>query len=146
VPPLLAHAEKIQRVLDEYLGTVGSAAIVSRAGRVLFQSAASDAAAGLFPAFDEVPPPAVVEDEPGVVNLPVSHAFCSYGVSLGGDLVMFVIAENAVAPGAITARMKKAALLLRRVIGGGVVPSTPGHGPSGANAVVSARAPRRRAP
>ncbi len=68
-------APKIQRLVDEYLGSVGSAAIVSRTGRVLFRSMQNDSACGLFPAFDLVPA-ASLFDAPTVVNLPVSHAWC----------------------------------------------------------------------
>lgn len=127
-------AGKIQRLMDEYLGSVGSAALVDR-GRTLFCSSYDDSACGLLPAFDEVPRDVVV-DEPRVVNLPVAHEWCTYAVALDDDHVLFVIAMRAVAPGAIAMRMKKAAALLRRVIiaSNAAAPVTP-SGASGAPAL-----------
>ncbi|HEY1955947.1 MAG TPA: hypothetical protein VGH28_10040 [Polyangiaceae bacterium] len=129
-------AEKTQRLIDEYLGAVGSAAIVSRAGTVLFCSARDDSACGLLPTFDRVPCASIVDDVPTVVNLPVSRAWCSYGVALDAWHVLFVVAAPAVAPGVIATRMKTAASLLRRVLAAGAdaAPSGTG-GASGAPAL-----------
>ena len=124
--------EKIQRLVDEYLGAVGSAAIVSRTGEVLFESTHDDSASGLIPALCEVP------SEPTVINLPVARGFCSYAISLDDRHVLFVIATPAVAPGVIASRMNKAAALLRRVLapsgGTAAAPSS-----SGAPALVASR-------
>lgn len=131
-------AGKIQRLMDEYLGSVGSAALVDR-GQTLFCSSYDDSASGLLPAFDEVPRELIL-DEPRVVNLPVAREWCSYAVALDDHHVLFVIATREVAPGAIATRMKKAAALLRRVISSSsdTPPVTP-SGASGAPALVRAR-------
>ena len=129
-------AGKIQRLMDEYLGSVGSAALVNR-GRTLFHSSYDDSACGLLPAFDEVPREEIL-DEPRVVNLPVARDWCTYAVALDEHHVLFVIATRTVAPGAIATRMKKAAALLRRVIAASnaAAPATPPSGASGAPALV----------
>jgi hypothetical protein len=128
-------AGKIQRLMDEYLGSVGSAALVDR-GQTLFCSSYDDSACGLLPAFDEVPRDVIV-DEPRVVNLPIARDWCTYAVALDDDHVLFVIAARAVAPGAIATRMKKAAALLRRVIASSnAAPPVNPSGASGAPALV----------
>lgn len=135
---------KVQRLVDEYLGSVGSAAIVTRSGAVVFRSAHDDSASGLAPAFDEVPLASIVDDEPTVVNLPVSRAWCSYAVSLDRSHVLFVVSARAVAPGVVAMRMKKAASLLRRVIAEGAAPAPPSpSGASGAPALVHLHAGKR---
>ena len=138
-------AGKVQRLIDEYLGSVGSAAIVTRSGAVVFRSAHGESASGLAPTFDEVPAATVVEDEPIVVNLPVSRAWCSYAVALDEHHVLFVIATSAIAPGVVATRMKKAARLLRRVLAAEVSSPPAPSGPTGAPALVHAgiEKPRR---
>jgi hypothetical protein len=135
-------AGKIQRLVDEYLGSVGSAAIVSRTGEIMFQSTHDDSACGLVPVLREVPS-AWKLDEPTVVNLPVAKEWCTYAVALDARHVLFVIALPAVAPGILATRMKKAAKLLHRVLVTGGSPSAApsGSGGSGAPALVSARRP-----
>jgi hypothetical protein len=131
-------AGKIQRLMDEYLGSVGSAALVNR-GCALFHSSYDDRACALLPAFDEVPREAIV-DEPRVVNLPVARAWCTYAVAIDDDHVLFVIAMRAVAPGVIATRMKKAATLVRRVIAASnAAAPLPPSGASGVPALVRAR-------
>jgi len=134
-------AGKIQRLVDEYLGAVGSAAIISRSGEIVFQSTHDDSACGLLPVLREVPS-AWTLDEPAVVNLPVAKEWCSYAVALDERHVLFVISIPAVAPGVLATRMKKAAKLLHRVLAREAAPT--GSSPSGAPALVSARriAPR----
>jgi len=139
-------AGKIQRLVDEYLGSVGSAAIVSRDDEIVFQSTHDDSATGLLPVLREVPS-AWQLDEPTVVNLPVAKEWCTYAVALDARHVLFVISLPAVAPGVLATRMKKAAKLLHRVLAedGGTNAAPPsGSGGSGAPALVSARriAPR----
>ena len=131
------YAGKIQRLIDEYLGSVGSAAIVSRSGEIVFQSSHDDSACGLVPALCEVPS-AWTLDEPTVVNLPVAKEWCTYAVALDSRLVLFVISLPAVAPGILATRMKRAAKLLHRVIAldGGTSPAPTGSGGSGAPALV----------
>jgi len=127
-------AGKIQRLMDEYLGSVGSAALVNRV-HTLFHSSYDDSACGLVPAFGEV----AREDIPGeprVVNLPVARDWCTYAVAIDEHHVLFVIATRAVAPGAIATRMKKAAALLRRVIASAVAAPANPSGASGAPALV----------
>ena len=104
----------------------------------MFYSAASDAACGLVPAFDEVPRVDAIDESPAVVNLPVSRAWCSYGVALDARHALFVIAKPAVSPGVIALRMKNAARLLRRVLAAGDASATPtgSGGASGAPALV----------
>jgi hypothetical protein len=128
-------ASQIQRLMDEYLGSVGSAALVDR-GQTLFCSSYDDSACGLVPAFDDVPRETIAE--PRVVNLPVSRAHCTYAVAIDDDHVLFVMAARAVSPGAIATRMKKAAALLRRVIAASnaTTPAAPQGGASGAPALV----------
>ena len=128
-------AGKIQRLMDEYLGSVGSAALVDRE-RTLFHSSYDDSACGMIPAFDAVTREAVC-DEPRVVNLPVAREWCTYAVAVDAQHVIFVVASRAVAPGAIATRMKKAAALLRRVIAASSgAPAAPPDGASGAPALV----------
>jgi hypothetical protein len=138
-------AGKIQRLVDEYLGAVGSAAIVARSGEILFQSTHDDSACGLVATLREVPS-AWKLDEPTVVNLPVAKDWCSYAVALDERHVLFVISVPAVAPGVLATRMKKAAKLLHRVLAtdGGTNAAPSGTGGSGAPAFVIARrnAPR----
>ncbi len=124
---------KVQRVVDEYVGSAGSAAIVRRDGVVLFCSSHDDSASGLAPTFDEVPLTTIL-DEPAVVNLPIARGWCSYAVALDAGHVLFVIAASAVAPGVIAARMKTAAQLLRRVLAAGEAPPAAPSGGSGAPA------------
>ena len=132
-------AGKVQRLVDEYVGCVGSAAIVTRTGDVVFRSTHDDSAAGLAPTFDEVPVATLVGDEPVVVNLPIARAWCTYGVALDSRHVLFVIASRTVAPGVIATRMKKAATLLARVLAAGApAPAPPSGGPTGAPALVDA--------
>jgi hypothetical protein len=135
-------AGKVQRLVDEYLGAVGSAAIVSRSGEIVFRSTHDDSACGLLPVLREVPS-AWRLDEPTVVNLPVAKEWCSYAVALDAHHVLFVISVPAVAPGVLATRMKKAAKLLHRVLAddGGMNAPT-GSGGSGAPALLAVRSPQ----
>ena len=84
----------------------------------------------MIPTLDEIP------NAPTVVNLPISRGWCSYGVAIDDEHVLFVIAAPAVAPGIIAMRMKKAATLLRRVL---ATHSSSSGGRSGAAALVAVR-------
>ncbi len=128
-------ALKVQRVIDEYVGAVGSAAIVTRSGEVLFHSEHDDSACGLARAANHVPVPDDIE--PAVVNLPASASSCSYGVALDAGYVLMVATMPGVSASAITTRMKKAAHLLRRVLRAGVASPPPMGGASGAAARVA---------
>ena len=134
----------VQRLIDEYVGAVGAAAIVSRTGEVVFRSSHDDSACGLAPALSHVPSPSEIDVEPSVVNLPVSRERCSYGVALDQRHVLLVVTMPGVEPRAAATRMRNAARLLRRVLGGGGNVAMPGNSGGGGGAPALAGVPKMR--
>jgi len=132
----------IQRLIDGYVGAVGSAAIVSRTGDVLFRSAHDDSARALAPILRYVSRAQLESLEPEVVSVPVDRLSCGYAVALGDEHVLLVVTGHGVAPVAVAMRVTNAARLLRRVLRS-VAPHDGGM--SGAPAEITART-KPRAP
>ncbi len=128
--------DNVQRLVDEYVGAVGSAVIVSRTGDVLFRSAHDDAARALAPILRCVSRAQMVGLDPEVVSVPVDRLSCGYATAVGDEYVLLVVTDLGVAPAAAMVRVKNAARLLRRVLRAEGAPSD--GGPSGAPATIAA--------
>jgi hypothetical protein len=133
-------AEKIQRLLDEYLGAAGSAAIVSRRGEVMFESRTNGhhVARALAPYARTIAKPSSHRIDLGISAVSAPNRgpceVCAYALALDGDLVLFVVAEEAVVPQEIVTRIERAARLLRPVLAGRGAKGATGGGSGGAPA------------
>jgi hypothetical protein len=140
--------DNVQRLIDEYVGAVGSTAILSRRGEVLFRSTHDDSAAALAPIVRYVSRAQLESLDAAVVALPVDEQSCGYGVAIDANHVLLVVTELGIGPSVAAERMKKAAALLGRVLvsWGGAIPGggAPSGGASGAPAELFVKALDRR--
>jgi hypothetical protein len=128
--------EKIQRVVDEYVGALGSAAIVSRRGELCFSSTHDDAAYALLPIVNRVKRERETI-EPEVFALTVDEHSNGFAIALGDAHVLLVVTELGIGNVEAATRVKNAARLISIVLR---TPSSapPDHGTSGAPAQVAA--------
>lgn len=107
---------KVQRLIDEYVGAVGSAVIVTRCGDVVFRSTHDDSAEALAAIVQGVPRAKSVAMEPEVLAIPVDRKSCGYAVALGDDHALLVVTDFGIAPATAALRVKNAARHLGRVL------------------------------
>lgn len=135
-------SDKIQLLVDEYVGAMGSAAIVSRTGDLMFQSTLDDSAYALAPIMRRLPREAFDTLTPEVLSLTVDESSCGYAVALGDDHVLLVVTDFGIAHAEAARRVKNAARVLSLALRARVS-TPPDNGASGAPAEIAARtAPR----
>ncbi len=127
--------EKIQRVIDEYVGALGSAAIVSRGGDLLFSSAHDDAAYALVPIVKRVKRERETL-EPEVFAFAVDEHSNAFAIALGDAHVLLVVTELGIGQVEAAIRVKNAARLIAMALRDRSAP--PDNGASGAPAQIAA--------
>jgi hypothetical protein len=139
--------DNVQRLVDEYVGAVGFAAIVSCRGEIRFRSAQDGRATALVPLLHGASRARLAVRGGAVVAVPVDGS-CGYAVAIDREHSLLVVTEQAISPAIVVERMKKAAELLGRVLvsWGGAIPDggAPSGGASGAPAEAFVKLPDRR--
>jgi hypothetical protein len=138
--------DNVQRLVDEYVGAVGFAAIVSCRGEIRFRSAQDARATALVVLLHRASRARLAVR--GAAAVPVDGS-CGYAIAIDREHSLLVVTEQAISPGIVVERMKKAAELLGRVLvswGGGAIPDggAPSGGASGAPAEVFVKQPSNR--
>ena len=134
--------DKIQVVIDEYVGAMGSAAIVSRTGDLVFQSTTDDSAYALAPIMKRVPRAPLDTLTPEVLSVVVDASSCGYAVALGDTHVLLVVTDFGIAHAEAAKRVKNAARILSLALRARIS-TPPDNGATGAPAEIAARTPPR---